>query len=282
MKKIICLLLTCILFVGLCGCSNDSNISTDDKVSTENQDGAVNTPTDTGEPSTETPNTPDTTPATPPELTEEEKAAQAQLDEIADCKTYIDTIKVSFCDYSVFDYKSAVALDYILASNESTPPEKSCSVVMVVDYGNKELKDKYNPRFSFSVPNISKKEDASGTLVSMNTWSISDTVTVYFYRFNKEVPISDMTYSINIKDLDIHLRKNLPESPIGFDSVSSLLESKDKLVKVIDGRTYILIDKTSELVSKMELKTENGSDKYFVDDTYIYIPLTEGAEITLS
>ena len=34
--------------------------------------------------------------------------------------------------------------------------------------------------------------------------------------------------------------------------------------------------------SDIELNTADGVDKYFVNDSYIYIPLTKGAEITLS
>lgn len=272
MKKIICLLLICFLLVSLCACGDKGTISMGDNNS-EFESGLTDIPTDTNknDESSEV-----ATPIAPPELTEEQKAEQEQLNKISACKEYLSTVKIYLCDYSVFNYDSAVSLEYI--SPSTTTQENGCSVVMVVDWVSRELKEKYNPRFSFSVPNITKKEGTDGVVATLKSWNISDTITIYSHRFSHVVDIKDMSYGINCKDFDVRVRHNLEGEPIGFESVLSLLTSETNSVKIIDGRAYMLLPKDSDI----KLKTANGVDKYFVDDSYIYIPLTKGAEITLS
>lgn len=281
MKKIFSLLFIFVLLISLCGC-NKNTISNNDS---EFQSGLTDIPTgNTTDSAGNSENVKDENNETVndeptienSELTEEQKAEQERMNQIADCKNYVSDIKVYFCDYSVFDYKTAVSLEYI--SPALVAQEKGCSVVMVVDYGSKELKEKYNPRFSFSVPNISKKNDTDGVISTTNYWNISDTVTVYSHKFSHIIDIKDMTYGLNCTDFDVRLRCNIESEPMGFEDILSILTSDINSVKIIDDRAYMIVLKNSDI----EVKTSNDVDKYFIDDMYVYIPLTKGSEITLS
>lgn len=260
MKKIYSLLLVFVVLFSLCACDNVSKneISNDTEINNKvESEGTL-------------------------VLDYTDSALIITEEDIEICKDYLSSIKVYLCDYSVFDYDEAVEYEYITPVPTEYPSDKGCSIVLVVDYGSKELKDKFNPYVNLSIPNLAL-EAGEGVTPMQNSWVVNDTVVVFSHRFNRVVDISEMAYTLNSTVANLRLFCDFSNGVVGFDEAISLLKKHnggDSVIQVIDGRAYML-GKPEIVDATVEQKTAAGKDKYYSDKTFIYIPLSGGPSITL-
>lgn len=265
MKKIICLLLSTVLLFGLCACNSNDATS---KPEGSNQTTADNASTTTAT-NSKTENT--TQPS------EEDKNAKIEA-----CKEYLNSIKVYVGDYSVFDFAPNEQKEYISFTPDAYPSEKACSALIIIDYGDRALKREYTPYFQIVVPNESKGIDDGVKHDCINTsWLLDDQIGINLHRLNREVPLKDISYKITVSELDIVVEGDLPDTANFDEALSVISKHSDGAPSThkINGRIYKLIagKRTENTIYHIE-----GTNKYFVEKEYIYIPMSGGAEVTLT